>query len=270
VAIVFTTEFMSEGTDAATLSLPDAQDALIAAVAAANPRTIVVLETGGPVSMPWIGNVRGVLAAWYPGIGGGEAIADLLFGVVNPSAKLPITFAKTEADLPNPVIVGQPEKHGLDNDGRPRRGSSADMVYNEGLAVGYRWYEVKKREPLFAFGHGLSYTTFKYSKLHVDAAAKTVQFDVTNTGKVAGAEVAQMYVRLPEAAQEPFGRMAGWERVRLEPGQSKAVTLKLDPAYISIFDEKTDGWQLVPGEYRVQVGGSSDAIVLDGTVRLGQ
>jgi len=270
VAIVFATEFMSEGSDAATLSLPDDQDALIAAVGAANPHTVVVLETGGPVTMPWIGNARAVMAAWYPGIGGGEAIADLLLGVVNPSGKLPITFAKNVADLPNPVIVGQAEKHLADDDGRPRRGAGADVIYNDGLAVGYRWYEVKKREPLFAFGHGLSYTTFKYSKLHIDAAAKTVQFEVTNTGKAAGSDVPQMYVRLPEAAQEPFERLAGWERVRLEPGQSKTVTLKLDPAYISIFDEKADGWQLVPGEYKVQVGGSSAAIALNGTVQLGR
>jgi len=262
VALVFATQYMHEDADALSLSLPDNQDALIDAVAAANPHTVVVLETGGPVSMPWVGKVSAVMETWYPGIGGGEAIADLLFGKANPSAKLPITFAKSDADLPEPVIPGSAQRHD--------KQSAADAEYKEGLAIGYRWYEVSKRQPLFAFGHGLSYTTFKYGGLRVDAAGRTVQFVVTNTGKVDGTEVAQVYVRLPDAAQEPFQRLAGWERVQLAPGESKTLTVKLNPAWISVWDEKADRWQLPAGEYGVEVGGASDAISLKATVRLAQ
>ena len=226
---------------------------MIAAVAAANPHTVVVLETGGPVTMPWVANVGAVMAAWYPGIAGGEAIADLLFGRANPSARLPITFARSESDLPEPVILG----------------GTSNIVYKEGLAVGYRWYEVSHTQPLFAFGHGLSYTTFKYSDLTVDPATRTVRFAVSNTGATAGAEVAQVYVRLPAASAEPFQRLAGWERFQLAPGERRTITLKLDPAYISIFDEKSDRWQLLPGDYEVHVGGSSDSIALRGTLHVG-
>jgi beta-glucosidase len=269
VALVFATQYMSEGEDAATLGLPDSQDALIAAAASANPRTIVVLETGGPVSMPWIDRVPAVMEAWYPGIGGGEAIASLLFGVANPSAKLSITFAATEADLPNPVIGGQAEKHLDDDDGRPRKGQQVDVVYREGLAVGYRWYEVSGRRPLFAFGHGLSYSTFEYRDLQVNTEAHTVSFKVTNTSTRAGATVAQMYLRLPKTAGEPFQRLTGWQRLQLGPGESRVVSIAIDPGYISIFDEQQDHWRLVPGEYIIGIGGSSDETGLVGKVHLG-
>ena len=268
VAIVFATQFMSEGADAASLSLPENQDSLISAVANANPNTVVVLETGGPVSMPWLDKVSGILAAWYPGIGGGEAIADLLFGQANPSGKLPISFAKSASDLPAPVIGGWAERHPNSDNGGPPRPPSVDLHYKEGLAIGYRWYQVSNRQPLFAFGHGLSYTDFRYSKFHVDGS--TVHFVVTNTGKIAGAEVAQVYVRLPQAAGEPFQRLAGWERLQLGPGESHTVTLKLNPAWISIFDEQHDRWQLVPGDYGIEVGGASDAISLKGTAHLSE
>lgn len=268
IALVFATEHNSEGSDALTLSLPDAQDALISAVSAANPRTVVVLETGGPVTMPWLDHTPAVLASWYPGIGGGEAIADLLFGVVNPSGKLPITFPRSIDDLPEPVIAGQVEKHLKDDDGRPEHGKEVDLHYKEGLAVGYRWYEVSHHQPLFAFGHGLSYTSFAYSNLHVDAATRTAQFRLTNTGKVRGAEIAQLYARLPELAEEPFARLAGWQRVELEPGESRIVTISLDPRYLSIFDEKSDAWKLVPGIYQLQIGGSLQTPALQGSAKL--
>jgi beta-glucosidase len=268
VALVFATQFMSEGTDAPTLSLPDGQDALIAAVAAANPHTIVVLETGGPVTMPWISKVSGVLETWYPGIGGGEAIGDLLFGKVNPSGKLAITFPVTEADLPEPVIVGQPEKHLADDDGRPPKSKEVDLHYKEGTAVGYRWYQVTGRKPLFAFGDGLSYTTFKYSNLRVDAAKRTVQFDLTNTGHVPGVDIAQMYVRLPAASQESFSRLGAWSRVSLAPGQTRTVTLPFQPQYLSIFDETADAWHLLPGDYRIGIGGSSDGPMVNATLKI--
>ena len=263
IAIVFATQFMTESIDSPTLSLPEGQDALIQAIAAANLHTIVVLETGGPVSMPWIGSVSGVLETWYPGIAGGEAIADILFGAVNPSAKLPITFAKSDADLPSPRIAGMTAEN------KPRREledrhASFQISYPEGLAVGYRWFEVKHRQPLFAFGHGLSYTTFKYSGLAVDPVARTVSFRLSNTGSVLGAEIAQLYVTLPSGAREPFQRLAGWQRIELAPGQSRDVSITLDPAWISTFDVSSHAWKLFPGEYGVAVGGSSDEAALRG------
>lgn len=244
VAIVFCNQPMREDDDAPTLALPENQDALVRAVAAANPHTIVVLETGGPVSMPWIDQVQAVLEAWYPGIGGGQAIANILFGDVNPSAKLPITFAKTEADLPHPKIAGMGLRH-----------QSFDVNYTEGVKVGYKWFEAEKKEPLFPFGHGLSYAAFGYSDLKSDG--KQANFTVRNTGQRAGTEVAQVYVMLPAAAGEPFKRLVAWQRVRLAPGESKLVTLPLDPIYLSIYNTDKNGWELVRGEYQVFVGTSS-------------
>ena len=247
VAIVFVNQYMSEGRDAATLSLPNNQDALVSAVAAANPRTIVVIESGGPVSMPWIAGVKGVLEAWYPGIGGAQALSAILFGDVNPSAKLPVTFAKSEADLPHPQVPGIDLKPA-------HRPPPFDVNYTEGLKVGYKWFEAEHKEPLFPFGYGLSYTNYDYAGLAADGRARTVSFRVKNSGKRAGTEVAQVYVMLPSAAGEPFKRLVAWERVPLKAGESKTVTLQLDPLYLSIFNEEKNGWELVPGEYRAFVG----------------
>jgi beta-glucosidase len=247
VAIVFVNQYMSEGRDAATLSLPDNQDALVSAVAAANPHTIVVIESGGPVSMPWVGNVKGVLEAWYPGIGGAQALAAILFGDVNPSAKLPVTFAKSDADLPHPEVPGIDLKPA-------NRPPPFDVNYTEGLKVGYKWFEAEHKQPLFPFGYGLSYTTFAYSALKADGGARTVSFSVKNTGRRAGAEVAQVYVMLPSAAGEPFKRLIAWERVPLKAGESKTVTLPLDPLYLSIFNAEKDGWELVAGDYKAFAG----------------
>ena len=268
VAIVFATQYMTESIDPATLSLPDNQDALIKAVAAVNPHTIVVLETGGPVSMPWIDSVSGVLAAWYPGIGGGEAIGDVLFGMVNPSGKLPATFAKAEADLPLPQIPGMLPANAAVEDMKTDPHHQFEMTYPEGLELGYRWFEVKQRKPLFAFGHGLSYTRYKYAALMVDAAARVVHFQVTNTGVVAGTEVAQVYVTLPGSSGETYKRLAGWERVQLNPGESKSVAIPLNPAYLSIFDVTADSWKLLPGEYKVAVGTASDETSLIGSLEV--
>jgi beta-glucosidase len=247
VAIVFVNQPMSEGRDAATLGLPDNQDALVSAVAAANPRTIVVIESGGPVSMPWAGSVKGVLEAWYPGIGGAQALAAILFGDVNPSAKLPVTFARSDADLPHPQVPGIDLKPA-------NRPPPFDVNYTEGLKVGYKWFEAEHKEPLFAFGYGLSYTTFAYSALKADGAARTVSFSVTNTGQRAGTEVAQVYVTLPSAAGEPFKRLVGWERVPLKAGESKNVTLPLDPLYLSIFNSENNAWELLAGDYKAFAG----------------
>jgi len=247
VAIVFVNQFMSEGRDAATLSLPDNQDALVSAVAAANPHTIIVVESSGPVSMPWVGNVKGVLEAWYPGIGGAQALAAILFGDVNPSAKLPVTFAASDADLPHPAVPGIELKP-------PNRPPPFDVPYTEGLKVGYKWFEAEHKQPLFPFGYGLSYTTFAYSALTADGNAHTVAFTVKNTGKRAGTEVAQVYATLPSAASEPFKRLVAWQRVPLKAGESKTVTLPLDPLYLSIFNAEKDGWELLAGDYQAFAG----------------
>jgi beta-glucosidase len=271
VAIVFVNQPSSEGSDHPSLSLPDNQDALIAAVAAANPHTIVVLETGGAVTMPWIGNVSAAMEAWYPGIRGAEAIANILFGDVNPSAKLPLTFAKSEADLAHPQLTGQPPPAG-DTDmhemfpGFKVNTRKFDVTYDEGLLVGYKWYDAKDKTPLFAFGFGLSYTTYKYSDLK--ASKDRVTFQVTNTGARAGAEIAEVYATLPQASAEQFNRLVAWEKVRLAPGESKSVTLRLDPLYLSIFNADKDAWELVPGEYIIQAGASSRDLPLRGSIHL--
>jgi beta-glucosidase len=280
VAIVFLNQPTSEGRDAETLALPDKQDELVNAVAAANPHTIVVLETGGPVTMPWAGKVSAILEAWYPGISGAQAIANILFGDVNPSAKLPVTFAKSEQDLPHPVIPGiellnRPQP-GAAEGGRGGRGGRGmlppfDIPYTEGLKVGYKWFDAQDKQPLFAFGHGLSYTTFAYSGLKAQSqgGGVTVSFTLKNTGKRAGAEVAQVYASLPASANEPPKRLIGWAKVQLAPGESKPVTVTVEPLFLSIFDADKDAWQLAPGDYRITVGGSSANLPLNTTVKLG-
>ncbi|HEV7220634.1 MAG: beta-glucosidase family protein [Terriglobales bacterium] len=268
VVIVFVNQWMSEGSDAATLSLPDNQDALVDAVVAANSHTIVVIESGGPVTMPWADKVTAVLESWYPGIGGAQAIANIIFGDVNPSGKLPITFAKSDEDLPHPKVPGMELMPPPGS--RRRRGEQMkpfNVNYTEGLKVGYKWFEAENRQPLFAFGHGLSYTTFEYSNLKADA--KHVSFTLKNAGERPGAEVAQVYLELPASAGEPFKRLVAWQRVELAPGESKEVASDLDPLYLLIFDADKDGWQMVPGEYKVLVGGSSQNTPLKATFDLG-
>jgi len=261
IAIVFVNQPMSEGRDARTLSLPENQDALVSAVAAANPKTIVVLETGGPVSMPWSDNVAAILESWYPGIGGAPAIANILFGDVNPSAKLPVTFAKSDQDLPHAEVPGinlEPQ-----GGGRGGRLPPFDIPYTEGLKVGYKWFDAEKKEPLFPFGFGLSYTTFSYSGLKTASGAVT--FTVKNTGKRAGAEIAQVYAVIP-ADNEPR-RLVGWAKIHLTPGESKTVTVAIEPLFLSIFNVDKDSWELPPGDYQFSVGGSSRSTPLTATVR---
>jgi beta-glucosidase len=252
VAIVFVNQPTSEGRDAPTLALPDKQDDLVSAVAAANPHTIVVLETGGAVTMPWIGQVAAALEIWYPGVRGAEAAASILFGDVNPSAKLPVTFPRSEADLPHPRIPGiemvPPDKPYA-------RLPDFDIDYTEGVKVGYKWFDAENKQPLFPFGYGLSYTTFAYSGLQ--ASVGSVTFTVRNTGARDGEEIAEVYAGLPVAAGEPPKRLVAWEKIALAAGEAKTVTLELDPKFLSIFDEAKDGWQLLPGEYTIFVGGSS-------------
>ena len=274
VAIVFGYRGESEGSDMETLSLTPEQNKLIETVAAANAKTIVVLETGSPATMPWIDKVAGVVEAWYPGIRGAEALANLLTGEVNPTGKLAITFPKNDADLPHPTIVKPPAEQQM------KMPTSADEInammaamskpqpafqtyYDEKLLVGYKWYDAKKKPVLFPFGFGLSYTSYAYSGLTVKSGdGLTVSFTVENTGQRAGTEIAQVYASLPDSAGEPPKRLIGWARVELKAGESRQVAVPVQQDRLTIFDEATDGWKLVPGNYTVLVGGSSQDLPL--------
>jgi beta-glucosidase len=278
-AIVFAVQHTYENMDLPNLSLPENQDGLIEAVAAANPHTIVVLETGGQVTMPWIDRVSAVIEAWYPGIRGSEALANILFGDVNPSGKLPLTFARTEADLPHPKHVDQPA---LDPNhpitplpnlpvvpGISTNQTPFDAVYDEGLKVGYKWYDAERKEPLFPFGFGLSYTTYSYSELHTTSHnGLTVTFKVRNTGNRAGEETAQVYLTLPASTHEPPRRLVGWSKIALSPGEQKDVTVKVEPQMVSVFNPDKNLWEVVPGEYKVWAGGSSRDLPLRATIAL--
>ncbi len=272
VALVFADQYMSEGGDAPTLALPDNQDALVRAVAEANPRTVVVLVTGNPVSMPWVDQAGAVMEAWYPGIGGGQAIANVLFGSTNPSAKLPITFAKTEADLPHDKIFGL--TYAAKNGGLPEHWVNEEKKttfpadYKEGVRFGYKWFDSENKEPLFPFGYGLSYTTYTYSGLAVNAAEHTATFTVKNSGKRPGTEIGEVYVQLPAASGERFRRLAGWQRVSLQPGEGKQVTVAMEPLSYASFNENKDDWEYLPGDYTISVGSSSRDLPLKTTANL--
>jgi beta-glucosidase len=243
VALVFATQWIGEANDAASLALPDNQDTLIDNVAGANSRTVVVLETGGPVAMPWVAKTAAVLEAWYPGTSGGEAIARVLFGAVNPSGHLPATFPASEQQLPRPKLDGDPKQ--------PEQRFTVD--YKEGAAVGYKWFDQKGLTPLFPFGHGLSYTTFSYSGLasQVKDGRLHVRFKVTNTGNVAGKDVPQVYVSPLAAKWEAPKRLAGWDKVALQPGESKEVDVVVEPRILGLFDEKSKTWRIARGKYKL-------------------
>ena len=273
VAIVFVTQWMSEGMDRLTLSLPNKQDELVEAVAKANPNTVVVLETGGPVSMPWHGRVKGIVEAWFPGIGGGEAIANVLYGRANPSGKLPVTFAENEEQLPHPKVTGLTARtgnNGMDGGGfHGMESKNFPVDYNvEGMKVGYKWFQVKAETPLYPFGFGLSYTSFAYSDLKVAPGGKSVSFEVKNTGARAGEEVAEVYVTLPKSADEPFRKLAGFARVPLAAGASEHVTVPIQPLVLEIFSEEKNGWQRLAGSYQVEVGASSAELPLKEEIAL--
>ena len=273
VAIVFVTQWMSEGMDRPTLSLPNKQDGLVEAVVKANPNTIVVLETGGPVSMPWSAKVKGIVETWFPGIGGGEAIANVLYGRVNASGKLPVTFAEKDSDLPHPHVSGLTEATGNNGmDGAARHGHEAKnftVDYNvEGILVGYKWFEVKDKTPLFPFGFGLSYTSFAYSGLKVTPDASSASFEVKNTGTRSGDEIAEVYVTLPKSAGEPFRKLVGFKRVPVPAGESEMVTVPIDPLYLKVFSTEKNGWEMLGGEYKIEVGGSSAELPLKEEVSL--
>jgi beta-glucosidase len=274
VAIVFASRWETEGADSPSLSLDDNQDQLISAVAAANPHTIVVLETGNPVSMPWADHVSAILEAWFAGSSGDKALANVLFGDVNPSGKLPITFPRGEADLPHKTIVQPPPgtdpPQGPDHWRLVLEGLPAFQTnYDEGLKVGYKWYDAEKKTPLFPFGFGLSYTTYSYSGLTVTAGEHVrASFTVKNTGSRAGTEISEVYAGLPASTGEPPKRLVGFSRVSLAPGESKEVSVEIEPLFLSTFDTARHGWQRTPGEYSFSVGGSSQDLPLNEKVKL--
>jgi beta-glucosidase len=271
VAIVFAYQWESEGMDLPNLSLPDNQDALIEQIAAANPHTIVVLETGTAVTMPWLDKVAGVVEVWYAGSAGHKALANILLGDVNPSGKLAMTFPKEEADLPRPLIAPLPpndEGQGHYAVNSETRVSSYAVHYDEGSEVGYKWYEAQHKQPLFPFGFGLSYTSYAYSSLSVDSSTKTARFTVKNTGKKTGTEIAEVYATLPKETDEPFKRLVGWRRVTLAPGESQDVTVAIDTQALQTFDESKDTWMLTNGEYGVLVGPSSESTPLRASLRI--
>jgi beta-glucosidase len=262
VALVFATQWTSESIDT-SLTLPANQDALIAAVAEANPKTVAVLETGGPVLMPWLDRVAGVLEVWFPGTSGGEAVANLLFGRVNPSGKLPVTFPRAESQLPRPALDGL---------GLPA-GTPFTVSYGEGATVGYKWYDARQLEPLFAFGHGLSYTDFDYGRLRAEEAAPgdlRVSFRVKNDGRAAGKDVPQVYVSPVAGGWEAPKRLGAFTKVELQPGAETEVSLKVDPRLLAVWDKAAHGWRIAAGEYRVMLGASSRDIKETVTVRVSE
>jgi beta-glucosidase len=268
VAIVFAHQWTAEGWDLPNLSLSDNQDELIRQVAEANPRTIVVLENGGPVLMPWLNNVAAVVEAWYPGSGGGEAIANVLFGDANPSGKLPVTFPRSVADLPHPVIAHPPVVAGKALSGPA---GFFNVHYTEGNEVGYKWFDAERKPVLFPFGFGLSYTVFSYSDLaaKVDSAGEvTVNFKIRNSGQRSGTEIAEIYASLPESAGEPPQRLVGWNRIELLPGESRNVAVPITRKNFCVFDMQSESWKLIPGIYMLHVGGSSRDLPLDARVEL--
>ena len=259
VVIAFGIKIDSEGFDDPDLSLPWGQDAVIDAVADANPNTIVVLETGNPIVMPWRDKVNAIVEAWYPGQAGGQAIAEVLTGVLNPSGRLPLTFPADLSQTPRPELSGM---------GTPW-GSAVTVEYNEGAEVGYRWFAKTGEKPLYAFGHGLSYTSFDHSDLKIDGGDTiTATFTVTNTGDRAGADVPQLY--LTDAAGDARMRLLGFERVELQPGESRAVTLTADRRLLARFDDTAGQWHIAAGTYKVALGTSADELELTGETTLSE
>jgi len=248
VAVVFVTQWTAEALDF-PLTLPGEQDALVEAVARANRRTVVVLETGGPVLMPWVERVSAVVEAWYPGSRGGPAIARVLSGAVNPSGHLPASFPRSAEQLPRARIAGV--------------GATPDIVfdvrYDEGAAVGYRWYDRSGREPLFAFGHGQSYTTFKRDELaaRIEAPELRVTFRVSNSGTQRGQDVAQVYVSPVAGGWECPKRLGAFTKLALAPGENRAVTLTVDPRLLAVWDGERHAFRIAPGEYRVTLASSA-------------
>jgi len=249
--VVVSDDTETEAADRPGLGLPSAQDELISAVAAANPHTVVVIDAGAPVTMPWLGQVAAVVDAWYPGESNGAALASVLYGATDPSGHLPATFPRSLSQVPASTPAQFP-------------GVGGQVQYSEGIDVGYRWYDARNLTPLFPFGYGLSYTTFAFSDLRVTppqlagrGAPVTVTARVTNTGPVTGAEVAQLYLGDPAAAGEPPRQLKGFQKVTLRPGRSAVVSFTLDRHDLSYWNDSANGWVVPDGGFRVYVGDSS-------------
>jgi beta-glucosidase len=251
----------TEGTDRQDLKLPSGQDELLEQLVAANPKTVVVFVGGGAVEMgPWLKKAPSLLYLWYPGLEGGSALARVLFGDVSPSGKLPCTFPKRLEDSPAHALHAYP-------------GTNDTVSYTEGLLVGYRWFDTKKVEPLFPFGFGLSYTTFKYSGLKLapegNPAAVTVEFEVANSGDCEGAEVAQVYIQpLKPSVERPVKELKGFARMSLAPGAKQRITLRLDAGAFAYYDARKKSWVAEKGDYDILVGSSSRDIALRTTWNL--
>lgn len=267
-AVIFAYDEGTEGVDRASLALPGNQDALIEAVAAANPDTIVVLNTGDPVLMPWAGQVKAILEMWYPGQEGGGATADVLLGHANPGGKLPVTFPASQADTP---VAGSALRY----PGVPLAGAPAGQTvqeYSEGIFVGYRWYDAQHIAPLYPFGAGLSYTTFSYSGLRVRASQHDdgydVSFEVRNTGARSGTEVPQVYLGAPPAPAAPMADSAlvGFQRVTLGAGQSAHLSIHIGPRQLSYWSTAQQDWVVAGGQRAVRVGSSSRDIRLTASI----
>jgi beta-glucosidase len=262
VAVVFVGHQVGEGMDRLSLGLPNDQNALIEAVAKANPHTVVVLNTGGAVTMPWLARAGAVLETWLPGDSDGPATAKLLFGDADPGGRLPVTFPADETQGPGTKSEEYP--------GATTANGTLDTVkFDEGVFVGYRFWDEHAQKPLFPFGYGLSYTTFAVKgrgvKANPDGSAM-VSVDVTNTGKRAGSDVVEVYVRFPKGAGEPPAQLKGFDKVALAPGESKTVEITLVPEDFQNWDEGTHKWVVTPGEFGVMVGNSSRDFVWTGSV----
>lgn len=266
VAIVMVGDYETEGRDH-PIVLAGNQNQLVEAIAAANPHTVVVLKTGSAVLMPWVNKVPAILEAWYPGEEDGNAVAAVLFGNVNPSGRLPLTFPKRLVDLPAHTPEEYPGVNGV-------------VHYSEGIFVGYRYYDAHNIKPLFPFGYGLSYTTFAFENLTVTRGEKsfeinrdralTVTVDVTNTGKRAGKEVVELYIGLPStsAIPQPPEQLKAFAKVFLEPGATRRVAMKLSGRSLACWDTVKNGWTILPGTYRMMVGSSSGDILLEKSVEI--
>ena len=261
--VVVSDDTETEAADRLSLALPSAQDELVSAVAAANPHTVVVVQAGAPVTMPWLSSTAAVLDDWYPGQTDGAALANVLFGQADPSGHLPVTFPRSLAQVP----ASTPAQW---------TGVDGKVHFSEGLDIGYRWYDAQKLTPLFAFGYGLSYTSFRYSRLRIASSPAgatgdvTVSATVTNTGSRAGADVAQLYLHDPAAVGEPPRQLAAFKRVSLAPGKSRRLTFKVTPRSEQWWDTAANGWSSSPGTYGVYVGDSSalSNLPLSGRFRL--
>ena len=257
VAVVFVSNDESEGSDLSSIDLSSSENSLISAVAAANPNTVVVLNTGSAVTMPWLSSVKGVLEAWYPGQEDGSAIAALLFGNADPSGHLTVTFPTSLSQVPAGTPAQWP-------------GTNGTVQYSEGVDVGYRWYDANNLTPLFPFGYGLSYTDFSFSDLRVGTLSAggqaTVTATVTNTGSRAGADVAQLYVSDPAASGQPPKQLEGFQRVSLQPGASQTVTFQLTQNNLRYWNSGSNNWATSTGSYGIDVGDSDASLPLTGTL----